>query len=164
MGNTYPASGWFTTGTANDLIVTTGNLGFTNYPMPVTGNQIQVSNNAEDDYKLQFTNVPNTKIYASFLVNVFNSTGLGNAPDGQVFAGLGDFLNPLVNARVWITNGSITGTYYNLGLSKNNNDEFGYSGDLSFGQTYLIVISYEVMPGPTNDIQSLWVNPDLSGI
>jgi len=164
LGNSNPPSGWIVSGEENDLFVVIGNLAYTNYPMPATGNQIQVSNAATDDYKLQFTNAANTKIYASFLLNVFNSTGLINAPDGQVFAGLGDFLNPLASARIWITNGSIIGTYFNLGLSKNNNDEFGYSGDLSFGQTYLIVISYEVVSGPANDIASLWVNPNLSGI
>ncbi len=162
LGDTYPASGWYTTGTDNDLIVTTGNLGYTNYPMPVTGNQIQLSNSAVDDYKLQFTNAANNTIYTSFLLNVFNSTGLNN--DGDVFAGIGDFNNVYASSRVWIRNGSITGTYYNLGLSKNDNEKFGFSGDLTFGQTYLVVIGYEVVAGSVNDIARLWINPDLSGL
>lgn len=161
LGNTYPTSGWVATGTENDLIVVSGNLAYSNYPMPATGNQIQVSNTSTDDYQLQFTNVTNTKIYASFLLNVFNSTGLNT--DGDVFTGLGDFNNIYASARVWIRNGSVIGTYYNLGLSKNDNEKFGFSGDLSFGQTYLVVICYEVVSGPVNDIARLWVDPDLSG-
>ena len=162
LGNTYPASGWFASSAENDLFVVIGNLGYTNYPMPATGNQIQISNSAADDYKLQFTNVANTKIYASFLLNVFNSTGLNN--DGDVFAGIGDFNGIYASSRIWIRNGSITGTNYNLGLSKNDNEKFGFTGDLSFGQTYLVVVGYEVVAGPANDMARLWINPDLSGL
>ena len=166
LGDTYPSSGWLVTrgyGDNPDLFVVANNLTYSNYPMAASGNQIQLSITSDDDYTLQFTNVSNSKIYVSFLLNVSNSSGLEDPPNGGVFAGLGNISNTFASARVWIRNGSITGTYFNLGLSKNNNEKFGFSGDLTIGQTYLVVIGYEVVDGPLNDIASLWIDPDLSG-
>lgn len=151
--------------TGNDLLVVPGNLTYfdSNYPMPATGNRIQIVTNNSDDCKLTFTSQSGngTKVYASFLLNVTNSTGLQSGA-GQVFAGIGEGTdNP--NLRLWIRNGSVTGTNFNLGLSKSSNFPSGYTGDLSLNTTYLIVVCYEFVTSINivDDIVKLWVNPDL---
>ena len=151
-------------GTSNDLNVVTGNLSYTNYPMPAIGNQIQISSSGADDVKLTFTSlsVAGTTIYASFLLNSSNSTGLSL---GAYFASLGSgTTSPSYGARCWIRNGSIPGTNFNLGLSRGSNTQLGWSGDLSFNTTYLVVISYEIVTGTANDLVKLWIDPDLSGV
>jgi len=151
-------------GTSNDLLVVTDNLSYSGYPMLPTGNRIQIVTGIGDDYKLtiESENGYGKKVYASFLLNIISSTGLGT---GTVFVGLGtENGNP--QGRLWIRNGTVIGTNFNLGISKNSNTLIEYNtANLLFNTIYLVVISYEIGTAVLgDDIVKLWVNPDLSGV
>jgi len=164
LQNTYPASNWLRISSSgdNDLNVVSGNLIFSGYPMPAAGSRIQLLNGFGDDFKLEFNSQVAGKIYASFLLNISDSIGTGINPN-DVFSGLGSGTG-FANARIIRRNGSIPGTNYNLGLCKSSTLVLGWSGDLLFNATYLVVVCYEFISGGTsNDIVKLWVNPDLSG-
>lgn len=84
---------------------------------------------------------------------------------GTVFVGLGtENGNP--QGRLWIRNGTVIGTNFNLGISKNSNTLIEYNtANLLFNTIYLVVISYEIGTAVLgDDIVKLWVNPDLSGV
>ncbi|MDI6765689.1 MAG: T9SS type A sorting domain-containing protein [Bacteroidota bacterium] len=144
-------------GTTNDLNVVDGNLSYSGYPMPATGRQVRILSTGVDDLKLTFTNQATDKIYASFLLNVINTTGLGA---GAYFAILGSGTSQF-QSRIFIRS---DGSGFDLGLAKNSATVAGWSdGTLSVGTTYLVVVNYEFVSGTTNDTARLWVNPDMSG-
>jgi len=151
---------------ADDYMVVAGNLTYPGYQMPATGNQIGVTASATEDVKLTFTSQSGSgsKVYASFLLNVSNVTGLTTS--GTVFADLGTGnAFPSQGARVYIRR-NISGTSFNLSVGRSNiltSPPTLYSGDLSFNTTHLIVVCYEFIAGADNDMVYLWINPDLSG-
>jgi len=61
---------------------------------------------------------------------------------------------------LFIKNGAESG--FALAVARNSNTPSAYTSDLSTGTNYLIVISYEIISGTTNDIASLWVNPTIT--
>lgn len=148
-------------GSSNDLLVVDSNLTYTGYPMPSTGKRVKLSAGGADDCKLSISQLSNNgdKIYASFLVNVENLTGLTTS--GAYFAALGNGTNIFLT-RLWIRLDN-DNDGFNLGLSKNSNTVAGWSSKLNINQTYLVVLYYEIVSGTSNDIAKIWINPDLSG-
>ncbi|MHC1737156.1 MAG: T9SS type A sorting domain-containing protein [Ignavibacteriaceae bacterium] len=147
-------------GTKNDLYVVEGNLTYTNYPMSATGRQVQITSSGADDDKFSFTtqSADGIKVYASFLLNVTNTTGLGA---GAYFAMLGTG-SISFTTRLFIR---LDGTGFNLGLARNSGTVGAWgSTTLSVGETYLIVLGYEIVSGTYNDIARVWINPNLSGV
>ena len=128
---------------ANDYMVVAGNLTYPGYEMPATGNQIGVTSSATEDVKLIFSpqTGSGTKVYASFLLNVSNGTGLTTA--GTVFADLGTgIVFPSQGARIYIRR-NVTSTNFNLSVGRSNiltSPPTIYSSDLSFSTTHLIVV------------------------
>jgi hypothetical protein len=131
---------------------------------------VSIGTTAEDilhDFTTQ--NVAGTKVFASFLVNVTNTTGLAanSSTTGDYFAGyLPAGSTSLLISRVSIRLGSVAGTF-NLGIratsTSPNTAAVWDATNYSTGTTYLIVTGWEIVSGATNDIAKLWVNPDLSG-
>jgi hypothetical protein len=157
-------------GTGNPILVTAGSLSFSGYPSSGIGNKvnlIQTGASAEDAYRAFAPQTVGTKTYASFLVNVANTTGLlANAnATGDYFAGFlpSDSVTDL-DARVSIRLGSTPGTYQ-LGLkATTNNASATFSNvDLNPGTTYLVVISYQIIAGNSNDVINMWINPATGG-
>jgi len=146
-------------GSSNDLNVITGNLFYSGYRMSAIGNQVGISSSGSDDDKLTFTSQTNagTTIYASFLLNVANITGLNS---GDYFAALGNGTSTY-SARVYI---KLSGAGFQLGIARNSTTVSEWNGtDLSIGTTYLVVLAYTIVFGSKNDIAELWVNPDSAG-
>ncbi len=146
-------------GTSNDLLVVDGNLTYSGYPMPATGRMVKLTSLGNDDDKLsiQSINTAGQKVYASFLINVLNTTGLNTT--GAYFAALGNGTSNFLS-RLWI---KLDSDGFDLGLSKSSNTVAGWTSKLNVNTTYLIVLYYEIVTGPSNDVAKLWVNPDLSG-
>jgi hypothetical protein len=146
-------------GSSNDLNVVAGNLTYSGYLMIAVGNQVSISSSGSDDDKLTFTSqsTVGTTIYASFLLNVTNTTGLNS---GDHFADLGNG-SSTYSARVYI---KLSGAGFQLGIARNSTTVSEWNGtDLSVGTTYLVVVAYTIVSGPNNDIARLWVNPNLAG-
>ncbi len=64
-------------------------------------------------------------------------------------------LNTGFRGRTHVLQGS-TSDKFKLGLSFNANLTTDVSGDLNVGQTYMVVVKYEIIPGATNDRVSLY--------
>ncbi|BDQ02184.1 T9SS type A sorting domain-containing protein [Ignavibacterium sp.] len=155
-------------GTANFIQVVDSSLSYTGYLSSGIGNKINIintSSSAEDAYR-QFP-ADTTTILSAFLVNITNTTGLlaNNSTTGDYFVTyLPSTSTTTLNGRVSIRAGSIPNTF-NLGIraSSSNTVAVWYPNDLSIGTTYLVVLSYQIVPGSANDIASLWINPPVDG-
>lgn len=154
-------------GTSNVINVVSGSLSYTGY-VPATGNSVRLINgSAEDAYTAFASEVTSGKVYIAFLVNVTSTTGLpaNTSTTGDYFAGfLPSTSTTTFSARVSIRTGSVAGTY-NLGLraTSANAASVFKSSDYATGETRLVVISYEMVDGSTNDIMSIWIDPTLGG-
>lgn len=167
-GANVSGSQWVTnTGTGFFIQVTAGSLTYPNY-LPGVGNKINIVSttaSAEDTYRQFSTQVAGTT-YAAFLVNVTDTTGLDPNTDtiGDYFAGFiqtGSTTN--FADRISIKTGGVAGTY-NLGLRATSNATPVFSTtDLNTGVPVLVVFSYQIVAGATNDIANVWINPALGG-
>ena len=56
-----------------------------------------------------------------------------------------------------------SGSNVKLGIAKNNSSATSaYSQELTTGSVNLVVMKYEYLPGPKNDVVKVWVNPSLN--
>jgi hypothetical protein len=156
-------------GTGNFIPVSSGSLSYTGYPSTGVGNKIDiisVATSAEDAHRQFATQGVGSTTYAAFMVNVANTTGmlLNTSTTGDYFAGfLPSTSTTLLNARVSVRQGAVSG--FNLGLratSANATTSFA-AADLATGTTHLVVISYQVVAGDSNDVVRMWINPVITG-
>lgn len=159
---------WDSIGTGTDIQVVSGNLTYTGYDMPATGNMCRFQSAAPvviDTLNFSPVSQAGNKVYASFLINLSGSGGMttgGTYFFGLANSGLGIYSGALL--RIWIrTNGS----NFNFGLSKNiggtDPSIVWASGNYAYNNTILLVCNYEIVSGAANDSVRLWINPDLSG-
>lgn len=103
------------------------------------------------------TNVVGEKIYAAFLVNVSINSKKGAVRDFFTFEGseTSSMTRGRVFAKIY-ANGDVT-----FGITKNNTS-VTESSILYTDATYLLVMVYEGVEGASNDILTLYINPDLT--
>ena len=103
------------------------------------------------------TNVVGEKIYAAFLVNVSINSKKGAVRDFFNFEGseTSSMTRGRVFAKIY-ANGDVT-----FGITKNNTT-VTESSVFYTDATYLLVMVYEGVEGESNDILTLYINPDLS--
>ncbi|MFA5805270.1 MAG: T9SS type A sorting domain-containing protein [Melioribacteraceae bacterium] len=158
---------WITnTGTGNYLQVSAGSLSYAGYPSSNINNKLNLvgaTTSSEDTYRA-FTTQITGNVYASFLLNVTNTTGL-TATGDYFIALLPSASTSFYAGRVYIQTGTTPGTQFRLGLRYNSSDAaVNYSTtDLNIGTSYLIVLKYQIVSGAPNDIVSLFINPAMSG-
>jgi hypothetical protein len=157
--------------------VISGNLVYPNYPMPSSGNRLSIVH-LEGEHlvisTLYFTAVknPGDKIYASFLLQVTSSVGLG--PEGteepRVFGFTSGALAGWSHLSTSVifkndTVGGFNNRAFNIGLIKGANPAIWSPVSYNYGSaTILLVLNYEFVAGAnSNDTARLWINPDLSG-
>ena len=157
---------WITnTGTGNYLQISSGSLSYTGYPSSNINNKLDVvssTSSAEDTYR-SFSTVTTGNVYAAFLLNVANSTGL--TATGDYFAAFIPATSTSSYAgRVYIQTGT-TANQFRMGLRYNSADaSVTYSTtDLNVGTTYLIVLKHQIIAGTPNDVVSLFINPVITG-
>lgn len=157
---------WITnSGTSNYIQISSGSLSYSGYPSSGVNNKLEIistTSSAEDTYR-SFTTQTSGNVYAAFLLNVTNSTGL--TASGDYFVAFIPSANSTSYAgRVYIQTGA-TSNQFRMGLRYNSADaSVTYSAtDLNVGTTYLIVLKYQVIAGTPNDVVSLFINPSLTG-
>jgi hypothetical protein len=161
---------WVTnTGTGNFIQVSSGSLTKTGYRSSGLYNKIDLispSSSAEDAYTQFASQGEGTTTYTSLLLNVANTTGLALNTDLN-----GDYFMALLpsnstsnyNSRIAIRTGSVANTFQ-LGLRASSTAAVVWSTiDLAVATTHLIVIGYQAVPGATNDVASVWINPPVDG-
>jgi hypothetical protein len=158
-GSTVANSGgiWTTvSGTAATSLVTAGSLTYSGYFPGAVGAKIAISNGSSEDVVRSFSAVSGTgsKVYASFLINVTAAT-----TSGDYFV---HFSGGTFKARTSI---KTNGAGFDLGIDGDGSSPIYIGGTaFNFNQNYLVVIAYSFNVGSNDDVVSLWVNPDISGV
>jgi len=161
------ANGWTAHSGANSnpIKVADDNLTYANYPSVTgkcAGTTFTGTTSAEDVNKSFGSILYTGSGYVSFLMSVPTTTNI--ASDYFLHFGspsAGDF-----KSRVsWKKDPGTSGNYA-IGISKTAAyASANYTGyNYQFGTTYLIVMRYDIVPGATNDVIKLWVNPTISSI
>jgi FG-GAP repeat. len=162
---------WITnTGTGNFIPISSGSLSYANYPSSGIGNKIDIiatTASAEDTFT-DFTPQTSGTVYAAFLVNITNTTLLAanSSTTGDYFAGfISSGSTTAFSNRVTIRAGTTAGTYQMGFRATGNagNTQIFSNTDLPVGNTMLVVISYQIVAGATNDITNIWINPVITG-
>jgi hypothetical protein len=157
------------TGTGNFLQVTAGSLSYAGYPSSGIGNKLSVigtTSSAEDTFRNFPTQTAGT-VYAAFLVNVTDTVGLAanSSTTGDYFAGMISSTSTSSHvARIYIRAGSVANTY-NLGIKGTTTNAVAFQAsptDLPVGTTALLVVSYQIVAGATNDVVNLFINPVIT--
>ena len=149
---------WARLNSGDSILVTGGNL---DYPGLVasTGNKITYGGTGSDNYRT-FANQTSGTVYASFLINVSSVTGV-SATGGYTIGFVENGTTSTYGGCLWIRNNVSAGTtQFNLGVSGRTNTAATFASNvLEINTTYLIVVSYQIVAGTTNDIVKLWINP-----
>jgi hypothetical protein len=156
VGNTINGGTWTQTSgqTASPVQVSAGSLIYGTLPN-VSGGKVTLLNGSSfDDPFLDITPTTAGSIYASFILNVVNP---GNTT-GDYFFALTTPTNTQVG-RVYVRQGS-SSSNFQLGAG------FGatpstWSSDFPVNTPVFVVVSYDFVPGASNDTVRLWVNPQL---
>jgi len=157
-------------GTGAFIQVSSGSLPFSGYPSSGPGNKIDIvsiGTSAEDAYRQFATQTAGTTVYGAFLVNVANVTGIAanSSTTGDYLAGfLPSSSTTALNARVSVRLGSDP-SKYQLGLraTSSNSSAVFSNTDLAPGTTHLVVLSYQIVAGNSNDVINMWIDPVLNG-
>lgn len=156
VDGTIPAltTNWVIQGTLkNDLKYNAaGGLALLGYPSSGIGGSIELRT-ADDDIKRQFasTSVTSGSVYASFLINMSGST---STIDDYFISFMDSSSSYLGRVMIQKKNAN----QYSLGVSKQMTTSDSQSTLLNFGDTYLIVIKYEIqnLAGNTDPFK-LWI-------
>lgn len=175
-GNLYQQGSWVRYGgnTAAPIQVAEGNLTYEGYIDEALGNKVSMVNtgSGEDLWKAfnGDVKVAEGTVYAAFLLDVAAPNVKATEPIyffhffAQSKNGMGDGTSTTDVGKLWMMAGADE-SHYKLGLTRGGGKDKIVSVDNEFetGITYLVVVSYEIVEGATNDIVSLWVNPVTGG-
>ncbi len=138
----------------NPVNVIDGSLTYTDYAPDAVGRSVAMPKNG-DDVLRAFNGVTSGTVYYSALVKV-------NAARKPAFGSIASFLSFGNNTTSGVGGGvSVfsSGDGFKFGLSKIKEEATLFSDELTLGETYLVVVKYEIVEGVDNDVVSLFVNP-----
>lgn len=155
-------NGWIQNGAGNDVQINTANPLI--YPGYMSGGHYMTvtSINGRDPHK-PFADIDasgSQTVFMSFVVRVADAVEFNGGPDSSI--SLANTNNGTFPAKFYIgeRNGASTAIEFGVAVGSSNPN---YTNDsYSYGTTYLIVMRYDVIPGPNNDDVYLWVDPLLS--
>ncbi|NDB36596.1 MAG: hypothetical protein EB023_14930, partial [Flavobacteriia bacterium] len=160
-----------TGGNSNSINLVSGSLNFTGLQNS-TGNRINIPGNntlvPRDINRATTISGGPSLAYYSFLLNVANTNQLAaTLGDNGYFLAFGN--TAASNTSTFFGRVSIrsvnSGSNFRLGIGNTTGGTPTYSEvptDLSFGQTHLIVVKYDIN-GTNNDVATIWVNPSSLG-
>ncbi|TCZ70561.1 beta strand repeat-containing protein, partial [Flaviaesturariibacter aridisoli] len=151
------ANVWKITNGGDSILVDAGSLSYPGLPAS-TGNKVAFSG-AGTDYYRNFGTQTSGTVYASFLLNV-TSLGTLNATGGYFFVLTEGTSSSNHASTVWVR---LSGTGYNIGINSRTTaaNTNWLPTVYTPGTTYLVVVSYNIVAGATNDFSEIWVNPAL---
>jgi hypothetical protein len=154
------ASNWANLNSGDPINIGSGNLSY-NGLVASTGNKISFDGTGMDAAKT-FTQQTNGTVYCSFILNV---TSLGSLnTSGGYFFGLNEGTNTTTyGATVWA---KANGTGFDLGINPRSATATNTVWTTSAGAKptntpILVVASYSIVSGASNDVVKMWVNPNL---
>ena len=158
----YPAGdlltdhGWTLIRSGTDIVVSSGGLSHSVYPHSGAGNAADLVRDGLQEVKRTFGVQTAGALYAAFLVRPDTASETFNE---GIFFYLGPTGTDIFNRFATVYVNEDGNGMARFGVSKSSGIQFtGY--DYPLGQTHLIVVKYEFLPGDPDPL-SLWVNPDL---
>jgi uncharacterized repeat protein (TIGR02543 family) len=151
-------TGWTSLNSGDDLLITSGNLSYIGL-VASTGNKVTFDGAGIDAAKL-FTQQTTGTVYYSFLMNL---TALGSLnTTGGYFTVLNEGTSTNYGSTVWLR---ADGAGYDIGINPRTTvaNTVWSAGTTAINATILVVVSYQIVSGPTNDAVKLWINPTLGG-
>lgn len=152
-GNLPGQGSWTGTGTNTPIQVQSGNLSYSGLA-PSSGSELFMNGSGASAYSLLSSTVTNGSVYSSFLLEMSGQPN--NMSPANFFASLGNS-----SASGWSL-GLYPEYYTNFMFSYGSYEGPVGAVNLSVSNTYLVVLSYNFVPGANNDSASLWVNPSSS--
>ncbi|MCD9853451.1 T9SS type A sorting domain-containing protein [Epilithonimonas sp. JDS] len=151
-------SGWTSLNAGDDLAVTAGSLSYSGLAASA-GNKVAFDGAGIDAAKA-FTQQTSGTVYYSFLLNV-SSLGSLNTTGGYL-TGLNEGTTTNFGATVWTRS---SGVGYNIGINPRTTvaNTAWSSSVQTVGTTVLVVISYQIVAGSSNDVVKMWINPTPGG-
>ncbi len=113
------------------------------------------------------------KYYFSLAMKITDLTGMTNSSTGLVIGGFNNSVGTTINTAfpsTLLTRLSIrtnSATTWQVGISKHGQFALDstanwYPSSFTTNDTVLVVVKYDIVSGPVNDIVSMWVNPTLA--
>jgi hypothetical protein len=140
----------------NNVYVTTPTISYAGYLSSGIGNQAVLLSNGQDVNKT-FTEQTSGIIYASFLANVSSAS-----TTGDYFFHLGrTAIGTDFRGRIFVKRDASNKLAFGIAQNTNTANYSDFIYDLN--TTYLIVLRYTIVPGSSNDLSEIIINPSLSG-
>jgi hypothetical protein len=155
-GELLTANGWTAHSGAgtNSITVTPSTISFPGYLSSQIGQEVALVATGEDANK-SFTSQTSGSIYASFLVNVTSSSIAGD-----YFFNFGaTTIGTNFRARLFVKKDASNNLAFGISQSTTTVNLTPYT--YSLNTTYLIVVKYTIVPGTTNDVSAIFINPPL---
>ncbi len=161
VGTTVTSAGWVDQGApptlTNLITVTAGNLSFLNYYSSGVGNQISLLTSGQDIFK-GFTSQTSGSVYTSFLVNISAANTIGDyffalksVPLGSDFTLVG---------RLFVKKDVSNALAFGISKTSTTAATISYTTfTYALNTTYLLVVKYTMVAGPTNDNVQLFIDP-----
>lgn len=154
---------WVRLNSGDSMLVDSGNLSYTGLTAS-SGNRITYGGTGSENYRI-FTNQTTGTVYASFLLKVTSVASL-NTTGSYTVGFIENGSTTTYGSTVWLRNTVLAGTtQYNIGVNPRTTaaNTAWVATPLDTGTTYLVVISYQIVSGTTNDIVKIWINPAVGG-
>jgi hypothetical protein len=152
---------WQNINSGDSILISSGNLSYAGL-IPSAGNRVVFDADGTDCIQ-SFTPISTsgTTIYYSFLLRI-NSLGSLNTAGGY-FTGISSGTTNYAST-VFVRRNTSTSTRFNLGISSRSTSAILWLPDsLNINTVYLVVTSYTLNAGTSNDISKIWINPTSLG-
>jgi len=152
------SAAWTDLNSGDNILVNSNSLTY-NGLASSTGNKILFDGAGMDAARL-FTQQTSGTIYYSFLLNVSSLGSLNTT--GSYFTGFNESVSTTFGATIWARRDA-GGVGYNLGVNpRTTAANTSWSPAVySVNTTMMVVISYQIVAGVTNDVVKIWINPTL---
>jgi len=159
VGDTLTNHGWINhSGTGFFILIAPGSLTYSGYPS--AGNSIDITmggGSREDVHQDLLVPISMGAAYAAFLVQVDSAS-----TDDTYFFHFDDIFGSFTYRARGFARDDGAGNLQ-FGISKASTSTISWGSALNFGQTYLLVLKYEIVTDVTgsDDVVKLYINPDV---
>ena len=152
VGDTLPQPDWTGVNTGDQIFITTGSLTYSGFAAS-TGEKVSFDGSGRD-YQRTFSSISTGTVYLSFIINI---TNVDLDTVGGYFTGFGSSTTTF-GSTVWTKK---SGSGFNIGFNPRTTvaNTLWDNTVYALNEPVLIVVSYELVSGTTNDVSKIWINP-----
>jgi hypothetical protein len=158
--STLVSNGWTAHGNVgiNTILVASPTISYAGYTLSGIANEVALTSAGGEDVNKTFASQTTGTIYTSFLVNVTSAT-----TTGDYFFNVGaTTIGTTYKGRIFVKRDLSNNVSF--GISQSTTTVNYSSAVYALNTTYLIVLKYDIVSGPTNDLASIFINPPLNSV